>query len=97
VRISPNSDTKWQRKERQFKVGDIVLLVDDNLPRGKWNMARVVEVFPGKDGIVRNEDGRVQTISTEMLYNIGRFFLSVAPEGCYGQYSEMLNLKYIIL
>ena len=30
--------TKWQRKERQYKVGDIVLLVDDNLPRGKWKV-----------------------------------------------------------
>ena len=36
---------------RQFKVGDVVLLVDDNLARGKWNLARVVEVFPGKDGV----------------------------------------------
>ena len=44
--------TKWERKERQFKVGDTVLLIDDNLPR--WNMGRVTEVFPGKDSIVRN-------------------------------------------
>jgi hypothetical protein len=53
--------TKWQRKERQFEVGDIVLLVDDNLPRGKWNMARVIKVFPGKDGIVRNVEVKTKT------------------------------------
>ena len=46
--------TKWQRKEQQFKVGYIVLLVHDNLARGKWNLARVIEVFPGKDGVVWN-------------------------------------------
>ncbi|XP_028395811.1 uncharacterized protein LOC114519832 [Dendronephthya gigantea] len=46
--------TKWKRKERQFKCGDIVLVVDDNLARGKWNLARVIEVFPGKDGVIRN-------------------------------------------
>ena len=46
--------SKWQRKKRQVERGDIVLIVENNVPRGKWNLGRVVEVFPGKDGIVRN-------------------------------------------
>ncbi|XP_028418810.1 uncharacterized protein LOC114544356 [Dendronephthya gigantea] len=46
--------TKWRQKKRQPKVNDIVMLVDDNLPRGRWNMARIVEVMPGQDGVVRN-------------------------------------------
>ncbi|XP_067650866.1 uncharacterized protein [Haliotis asinina] len=45
---------KWQTKGRQLQVGDMVLLVDINSPRGKWDLARILEVFPGKDGIVRN-------------------------------------------
>ncbi|XP_067665015.1 uncharacterized protein [Haliotis asinina] len=45
---------KWQAKGRQLQVGDMVLLVDINSPRGKWDLARILEVFPGKDGIVRN-------------------------------------------
>ncbi|XP_067653257.1 uncharacterized protein [Haliotis asinina] len=45
---------KWQTKGRQLQVGDMVLLVDVNSPRGKWDLARILEVFPGKDGIVRN-------------------------------------------
>ena len=45
---------KWQRKERQISVGDLVLLVDFNAPRGKWNLALVKDVYPGSDGVVRN-------------------------------------------
>ena len=45
---------RWRSKERQFKVGDIVLMMDSNLARGKWNLARVVEVYPGRDGVIRN-------------------------------------------
>ena len=45
---------KWRQRERQFKIGDIVLIVDENVSRGKWNLARVIEVFPGKDGVIRN-------------------------------------------
>ena len=45
---------KWQLKTRQVQVGDVVLLVDYNAPRGKWDLARVTDVFPGPDGVVRN-------------------------------------------
>ena len=45
---------KWQLKTRQLQVGDVVLLVDYRVPRGKWNVARVTDVFPGPDGVVRN-------------------------------------------
>ena len=41
-------------KGRQFKVGDIVLVVDTNVARGQWNLARVMEVYPGRDGVERN-------------------------------------------
>ena len=45
---------KWRLKERQMKIGDLVLMVDYEIPRGKWKLARVEEVYPGKDGVVRN-------------------------------------------
>ncbi|CAB4031845.1 Hypothetical predicted protein [Paramuricea clavata] len=45
---------KWRLKERQMKVGDLVLMVDYETPRGKWKLGRVEEVYPGKDGVVRN-------------------------------------------
>ena len=37
-----------------LKVGDIVLLGDDNMPRQTWKLGRVHELFPGRDGKVRS-------------------------------------------
>ncbi|XP_076382768.1 uncharacterized protein LOC143260628 [Megalopta genalis] len=41
------------------KVGDMVLIKEDNLPPLKWALGRVVELHPGQDGICR-----VSTIRT---------------------------------
>lgn len=46
------------RESNNLKIGDIVLICDGNLPRGVWPRGRVVQVFPGKDGIVRVADVR---------------------------------------
>jgi hypothetical protein len=35
-----------------LKLGDVVLLVDDDLPRNNWLLGRVISVFPGADGLV---------------------------------------------
>ena len=45
--------TKWSRESRRVQVGDVELVTDNNLPRGRWPLARVVKVFPGSDGRVR--------------------------------------------
>ncbi|KAL2076831.1 hypothetical protein ACEWY4_027575 [Coilia grayii] len=37
-----------------LKVGDVVLLGDDHMPRQIWKLARVHELFPGRDGKVRS-------------------------------------------
>ena len=60
--------SKWQNKEIQIKKDDIVLIVENNVPRGKWNLGRVLEVFPGTDGIVRNV--RVKTENGELKRSI---------------------------
>ena len=33
---------------------DCVVLADPNALRGKWETGRIVQVFPGQDGLVRN-------------------------------------------
>ena len=30
-----------------------MLLVNDNSPRGHWNLGRVIETYPGLEGLVR--------------------------------------------
>lgn len=39
--------------KRNLQVGDIVMDVDERLPRGKWRLARVLETVSGLDGLVR--------------------------------------------
>ena len=43
----------WCKDTRNLAVGELVLVVDDDLKRGKWPLARVTNVMPGKDNVVR--------------------------------------------
>jgi hypothetical protein len=36
-----------------IRVGDVVFVVNDLLPRNSWPKGIIEELFPGKDGIVR--------------------------------------------
>ena len=55
-----NSRSKLCKEKRNFKVNDIVLLIDDSLPRCFWKLAKVSEVYPNKDGLVRKVNWDVQ-------------------------------------
>ncbi|KAL1441349.1 hypothetical protein MTO96_008621 [Rhipicephalus appendiculatus] len=39
----------------QLHVGDLVVVRDDNVPTLQWKLGRVVEAFPGRDGLERSE------------------------------------------
>ena len=45
--------TKWHRTSKNLAVGDVVVLHEDNTSPTKWPLAEVVEVYEGKDGLVR--------------------------------------------
>ena len=49
---------KWTQENRNFEVGDEVLVVDKNLPRYRWNIGRITATYPGRDGVVRVVDVR---------------------------------------
>lgn len=44
---------KWRTVKDDVKIGEFVLLIEDNLPPTQWSMGRVVEVSRGSDGYVR--------------------------------------------
>ena len=50
---SLSTRSKWTTKQRDFKVGDVVVVIASDNPRGKWPLGRIVETFPGPDGRVR--------------------------------------------
>lgn len=45
---------KWKTtSSQQIRVGDLVVLQEDNLPPLQWNLGRVQEIHPGSDGLIR--------------------------------------------
>lgn len=64
---------KWTQSKENLRVGDMVLVSDENNPRNLWPLARVVETFPGKDGKVRTV--KVKTRSSEMVRPIHKLCL----------------------
>ncbi len=44
---------RWHSPKRNLSVGDVVLDIDELLPRGEWRLARVLETVISKDGLVR--------------------------------------------
>ena len=62
------SRSKWVKPQRNLKVGDIVLLKDENTPRCEWLTSVVTEVFVSEDNKVRSATVRL----TSCLDNSGK-------------------------
>jgi hypothetical protein len=50
--LQPRS--KWEVRRPNVKVGDIVIVKEEGSIRNRWPLAKVVEVTPGRDGLVRH-------------------------------------------
>ncbi|CAK9795156.1 hypothetical protein ANTPLA_LOCUS1384 [Anthophora plagiata] len=54
--------SKWhQGNGVQIKIGQLVMIKEDNLPPMQWSMGRIVAVHPGADNIVRVATVKTQT------------------------------------
>ena len=45
--------SKWSGVSRNLRIGDIVLINEENTPRNQWHMGRIVELHVDEDGLVR--------------------------------------------
>ena len=45
---------KWRVENKNLQVDDVVIMIDDNTPRGYWPLGRITQVFLGSDGRVRS-------------------------------------------
>ena len=45
---------KWNKPRRNFKINDIVIIVNESVERSSWKMARVVDIKPSEDGFIRS-------------------------------------------
>ena len=70
---------KWQVQRGNVAVNDYVIVADSNAVRGKWNAGRVLEVFPGMDGLVPNV--RVKTATGTYMRPITKICVIYPAEG----------------
>ena len=61
---------KWLNKQENIRVGDIVLLCEENTPRFLWPLGLVIEVKLGRDNLVRTV--KVKTRSTVLIRPISK-------------------------
>lgn len=52
---------KWLLPTRNLQIGDIILIADENSPRSLWPLGRVLQTFPGDDGLVRSAQVKTQS------------------------------------
>ena len=61
---------KWHKKLPNIQVGDLVLIADENSPRGNWPLGLVVDTKEGRDGLVRS--ARLKTKISEVVRPISK-------------------------
>ena len=62
---------KWTCKQPNLKAGDLVLVVDSNLPRNQWSLGRVTRPVLGNDGLCRAAFIRVNKFRDSDVTRIG--------------------------
>ena len=60
-------------EERNMRIDDVCVMKDSNTMRGEWRLCRVVEVYPDKEGIVRN-------VKVELKRHVSNFIV-IHPQG----------------
>ncbi|KAM4561412.1 uncharacterized protein V3H82_015431 [Fundulus diaphanus] len=64
---------RWSTLERNFSVGDVVLVIDDTSPRNSWPLGRITETLPDRRGFVRQV--KVKTRTNELLRPVTKLVL----------------------
>ncbi|KRX43665.1 hypothetical protein T06_7562, partial [Trichinella sp. T6] len=67
---------KWRQLQQQVRVGDIVLVAEQNLPRSQWALRRITELQDGIGGVARS--ARVK-ISNGIITSSVRSLILVEP------------------
>ena len=65
---------KWNKKTREMRLGDRVLVLDENHRRGLWVVATVTKLFHGDGGVVRKVLVKPPNLNLfALLYNYAWF------------------------
>ena len=64
---------KWRTRKPQVTVGDLCVIRNNLLPPCKWPLGRIVETYPGSDGLVRVV--QIKTATTTLTRPIAKISL----------------------
>ena len=70
---------KWIQPHKNVQKDDIVLVIDNTVPRGSWPLARVDEVYPDADGHIRNV--KVITRNSTLVRPISKLCMILEADG----------------
>ena len=65
--------SKWPNMQRNLRRGDLVLVVDDNVPRGQWRLGRVMAPIASADDLIRSAE--ILTKSGTCVRPVGKLAL----------------------
>ena len=46
--------SQWNNSQTNIEIGDLVWFIEDNVKWSQYRMARIVEIYSGKDGVARS-------------------------------------------
>ncbi|GFW56013.1 uncharacterized protein TNCV_374191 [Trichonephila clavipes] len=67
---------KWHFEKKNAKIGDMVIIKEDNLPSCQWSLGRINNIYPGKDSkfqISKRSVSRCSFASTSPGYAVRNF------------------------
>ncbi|XP_070549171.1 uncharacterized protein [Ptychodera flava] len=69
---------KWTKPRRNLQVGDIVLVIDNTIPRNSWPMAKITEIMQDHRGLVRV--ARVKTRMNTLVRPVDKLCMILEAE-----------------
>ncbi|GFV97748.1 integrase catalytic domain-containing protein [Trichonephila clavipes] len=79
---------KWHFERKNAKIGDMVIIKEDNLPSCQWSLGRINNIYPGKDSKVRVAEVKTTRGETPRRDDRWRDHLSPPPQFRHGTEGE---------
>ena len=57
--------TKWTKSEIKLSKNDLVIIKSKDVPRSHWPLGRILDIYPGSDGVVRSV--KIKTSNGELI------------------------------
>ena len=59
------SRTKWTKSKINLSKNDLVIVKSKDVPRLHWSLGRILDTYPGSDGVVRSV--KIKTPSGDLI------------------------------